>query len=66
MSISSAGRWVPKEPLFLVVVPFALWIDASFTYSPLHITIRERSLDIVAPAPVENPIRPIVFERTPE
>jgi hypothetical protein len=52
----------PKEPIFLVVVPFAVWINASFMYSPLDITIREDPLDIPACVPVENPIRVIVYE----
>ncbi|KAJ8594943.1 hypothetical protein M405DRAFT_808088, partial [Rhizopogon salebrosus TDB-379] len=50
------GRRGPKEPIFLVVVPFAVLINASFTYSELNITIPEDSLDIVARAPAENPI----------
>ncbi|KAJ8583688.1 hypothetical protein M405DRAFT_828145, partial [Rhizopogon salebrosus TDB-379] len=45
------GRKGPKEPIFLVAVPFAVLINASFTYSELNITIR-----IVAHVPVENPI----------
>jgi hypothetical protein len=50
------GRRGPKEPIFRVVVPFAVLINASFTYSELNITIPEDSLDIVARAPAENPI----------
>jgi hypothetical protein len=50
------GRRGPKEPIFHAVVPFAVLINASFTYSELNITIPEDSLDIVADAPAENPI----------
>jgi hypothetical protein len=50
------GRRGPKEPIFRVVVPFAVLINASFTYSELNITIPEDSLDIVARALAENPI----------
>ncbi|KAJ8584003.1 hypothetical protein M405DRAFT_827599, partial [Rhizopogon salebrosus TDB-379] len=57
------GRRGPKEPIFRVVVPFAVLINASFTYSELNITIPEDSLDIVARAPAENPIRTIVSAR---
>jgi hypothetical protein len=56
------GRRGPKEPLFLVVVPFAVMIDASFTYSELNITIPQDSFDIVAHVPAENPIRAIVCD----
>jgi hypothetical protein len=57
------GRRGPKEPIFRVVVPFAVLINASFTYSELNITIPEDSLDIVADAPAKNPIRTIVSAR---
>jgi hypothetical protein len=50
------GRRGPKEPIFRVVVPFAVLINASFTYSELNVTIPKDSLDIVARAPAENPI----------
>jgi hypothetical protein len=53
------GRRRPKEPIILVVVPFAVSINASFTYSELNITIPGDSLDIVARVPAENPIRAI-------
>jgi hypothetical protein len=56
------GRRVPKEPIILVVVPFAVLINASFTYSELNITILEDSLHIVVRVPAENPIRPIVCD----
>jgi hypothetical protein len=56
------ARRGPKEPIFFVVVPFAVWINASFMYSPLDITIHEDPLDIPARVPVENPIRAIVGE----
>jgi hypothetical protein len=52
----------PKEPIFLVVVLFAVMIDASFTYSEINITIPEDSFDIVARVPPENPIRAIVCD----
>jgi hypothetical protein len=53
------GRRGPKEPIFLVVVPSAVLIKASLTYSELNITIPEDLLDIVARVPAENPIRAI-------
>ncbi|KAJ8593985.1 hypothetical protein M405DRAFT_548688 [Rhizopogon salebrosus TDB-379] len=56
------GRRGPKEPIFLVVVPFTVLINASFTYSELDITIPEDSLHNVARVPAENPIRAIVCD----
>jgi len=56
------GRRGPKEPIFLVVVPFAVWINAFFTYSQLDIAIPEDSPHIVARVPAENPIRSIVCD----
>jgi hypothetical protein len=53
------GRRGPKEPIFRLVVPSAVLINASFTYSELNIIIPEDSLDIVADAPAENPIRSV-------
>jgi hypothetical protein len=55
------GRRGPKEPIFLVV-PFAMLINASFTYSELNITIPEDSLDIVTRVAAENPIKAIVCD----
>jgi hypothetical protein len=56
------GRRGPKEPIILVVVPFAVLNNASFIYSELNITIPENSFDIVARVPAENPIRAIVCD----
>jgi hypothetical protein len=57
------GRRGLKEPIFRVVVPFAVLINASFAYSELNITIPEDSLDIVVRVPAENTIRAIVSAR---
>jgi hypothetical protein len=57
------GRRGSKEPIFRVVVPLAVLNNASFIYPELNITIPEDSLDIVARAPAENPIRAIVSAR---
>jgi hypothetical protein len=57
------GRRGSKEPIFRVVVPFAVLNNASFIYPELNITIPEDSLDIVAHTPAENPIRAIVSAR---
>jgi hypothetical protein len=57
------GRRGSKEPIFRVVVPFTVLNNASFIYPELNITIPEDSLDIVAHAPAENPIRAIVSAR---
>jgi hypothetical protein len=56
------GRRGPKEPVFLVVVLFAVLINAYFAYSELDITIPEDSLHNVACFPAENPIRAIVCD----
>jgi hypothetical protein len=54
-------RQAPRTngPIVFVVVPFAVWINVSFMYFPLDITIREDPLDIPARVPVENLIRAI-------